>query len=68
MDSKKPNRRGFLKGGAALAGLAAGGATACERPDTRDARQENRRADRLWRALPFRHLDTRARGREAFAR
>src|SRR5207247_4274282 len=24
-DSKKPNRRGFLKGGAALAGLAAGG-------------------------------------------
>lgn len=26
MDSKKPNRRGFLKGGASLAGLAAGGA------------------------------------------
>src|SRR3984885_410386 len=26
MDSKKPNRRGFLKDGAALAGLAAGGA------------------------------------------
>jgi hypothetical protein len=25
MDSKKPNRRGFLKGGAAAAGLAAGG-------------------------------------------
>ena len=25
MDSKKPNRRRFLKGGAALAGLAAGG-------------------------------------------
>ncbi len=24
MDSKKSNRRGFLKGGAALAGLAAG--------------------------------------------
>ena len=24
MDSKKPNRRGFLKGGAAVAGLAAG--------------------------------------------
>ena len=26
MDSKKPNRRGFLRGGAAVAGLAAGGA------------------------------------------
>ncbi len=26
MDPKKPNRRGFLKGGAALAGLGAGGA------------------------------------------
>ena len=26
MDPKKSNRRGFLKGGAALAGLAAGGA------------------------------------------
>ena len=26
MDSKKPNRRGFLRDGAALAGLAAGGA------------------------------------------
>ena len=26
MDSKKPNRRGFLKGGAAVAGLAAGAA------------------------------------------
>ena len=24
MDSKKPNRRGFLKGGAAVAGLAVG--------------------------------------------
>ena len=28
MDSKKSNRRGFLKGGAALAGLAAAGAQA----------------------------------------
>jgi sulfane dehydrogenase subunit SoxC len=28
MDSKKPNRRGFLKDGAAMAGLAAGGAQA----------------------------------------
>jgi hypothetical protein len=26
MDSKKPNRRGFLKGGAAIAGVAAGAA------------------------------------------
>ena len=30
MDSKKPNRRGFLKDSAALAGLAAGGARLAE--------------------------------------
>lgn len=30
MDSKKPDRRGFLKGGAALAGLAAGGTLPAE--------------------------------------
>src|SRR5436190_21014088 len=35
MDSKKPNRRGFLKDGAALAGLAAGVARSASGQDLR---------------------------------
>ena len=40
MDSKKPNRRRFLKGSAALAGLA--GAKVASGTDPGDARKENR--------------------------
>ena len=60
MDSKKPNRRGFLKGGAALAGLAAGGVD-LRRARHKGRRQKDRRADRLWRTLPFRDLGARYR-------
>ena len=67
MDSKKPNRRRFLKGGAAVAGLAAGAVRSAsgQTPEARPPKGQG--ADRLWRALPFRDLDTRA-GRETFAR
>ncbi len=40
MDSKKSNRRGFLKGGAALAGLAAGGGAQLAKGQTQGAPNE----------------------------
>src|ERR1700726_2483950 len=40
MDSKKSNRRGFLKGGAALAGLAAGGGAQLAKGQTQGAPSE----------------------------
>ena len=71
MDSKKTNRRGFLKGGAAVAGLAAAAVQSAsgQAPGLGSARQKRSQgADRLWRALEFRDLDPRAGRRKAFAR
>ena len=38
MDSKKPNRRGFLKGGAGIAGLAAAAQSAKAQPPVAELR------------------------------
>ena len=66
MNSKKSDRRGFLKSGATLAGLAAGSGRLAKGQTQDTPSKKNRRVDRLWRALPFRYFDTRACSREAF--
>ena len=67
MDSRKPNRRGFLKDGVALAGLAAG---SVQRATGQIQGTPAKKIDELiayGERSPFRHLDTRACGRETFA-
>ena len=58
MNSKSPNRRGFLKGGAALAGLAVGAMpfTSAQTLSTRHTRSAPGQGSFLRRAFSFREL------------